>query len=69
MTKRDLANLIIETLDNYDYVGERNEKKLKSRKLESVIGYLNTLVPKDREQFAQWGKGEVQSTPEKCWED
>jgi hypothetical protein len=64
MTKRDLAKKIIETLDNFDFVGASDEKKL-----ESVIGYFYSLVPKDREQFAKWGIPDEQSTPDKCRED
>lgn len=56
MTKKHLAKLIIEmnTDDFEEY-------------LQNIIHLLNTLEPKDRRQFSQWGTPEQQSTEEECW--
>ena len=61
MTKKDLAALIIDAVDNAKFMNEDP--------IESVTAYLSTLEPKDKERFAKWGNSKQQSTMEKCWEE
>lgn len=58
MTKEKLAKLMIETVECY-----QGEEQIKG-----VLDLLNTLTPKDRKKFAQWGLLFEKSTEEDCWD-
>ena len=58
MTKKELAKQILETIE-LEGCGAKS--------IPSIMALLDTLEPKDREQFAKWGFPEQQSTPEQCW--
>lgn len=61
MTKENLAKQIIETVNNYNDVGEPTIA------LEGVMALLDTLEPRDREKFAKLGYPKDQSTEDECW--
>jgi hypothetical protein len=62
MTRKALAQLIYDTVDNGKFTGEK-EKDL----VNYISDILEVLEPKDIEKFANWGNAEQHSTPEKCW--
>lgn len=58
MNKKEFVKMIFETIDN---IWEREEQ------INAITGLLDTLDPKNRDQFALWGQPKQKSTPEKCW--
>lgn len=62
MTKQKLAEKILEHIESCEFLGAG-----KKYKIEGIVNYLDTLEPKDLNQFAQWGYDEEISTPEECW--
>lgn len=62
MTKKHLAELIRQCIDNAEFIGESDDLKV-----EAIISLLDTLEPKHLEQFANWGYPEQKSTPKECW--
>lgn len=50
MTLDELAELIVETCENLDVVGESRANKVRS-----IRGYLELLAPKNPDLFAAWG--------------
>ena len=61
MTKEKLAKIIIETVNNYNEIGEPTIA------LENILVLLDILEPRDRESFAKWGYPHEQSTEDECW--
>lgn len=59
MTKQGLIDLI------YDAV---HHSKDEESAMDEISSYLEVLEPRDKEAFAKWGKGDEQTTPDKCWD-
>ena len=64
MTKQDLVYEIYKTVE---FMTNNKEPELKIRK--SITSLINTLEPKDKEKFAQWGYDKQKSNVENCWKD
>jgi len=63
MTKTHLAKTIVEMVDNFRDAGDTQ-----SEIIEAVESLLDTLEPKDLEQFSKWGQNpDEKSTPAECW--
>lgn len=62
MTKETFAKQLLETVNNMNYVGESDEKKV-----QAIMMLLAPLQPKNRKRFANWGKPEDQSNENECW--
>jgi len=63
MYKKRLAEKIIEIVDNFRFVGD-SEKEV----LEAVNSMLDSLEPKDRDNFCRWGMPEDRKSAEDCWD-
>ena len=69
MTKRDLAKLIIEHIENVRFMKESefSEDNIKKEQIEGIESLLDTLEPKNRDRFSKWGNHNQQSTAGNCW--
>lgn len=72
MTKRDLAEQILQYVENsVELISECDDCLAtfddRNDVLDGIISLIDTLQPRDIEQFAKWGYPEQQSTAETCW--
>jgi inhibitor of KinA sporulation pathway (predicted exonuclease) len=62
MTKKEFAKQVFQLVQN-----SIEEEKSDAEIIDDVEIFLDTLEPRDREQFAKWGSLSVQVEPSKCW--
>jgi hypothetical protein len=62
MTKKEFAKQVFQLVQN-----SIEEEKSEVEIIDDVETFLDTLEPRDREQFAKWGHTAVQVEPSKCW--
>ena len=62
MTKKEFAKLV------FELVQESIDKEKEIDEItEDIEIFLDTLEPRDREQFSRWGHPTVRVEPSKCW--
>jgi len=62
MIKKEFAKQVFQLVQN-----SIEEEKSEVEIIDDVEIFLDTLEPRDREQFAKWGYPSVQVEPSKCW--
>lgn len=63
MNKKRFAMKMIEIVDNTRFVGESDDEAL-----DAIEALLDTLEPKDRDNFSQWGQPDDRTDPKDCWQ-
>jgi len=62
MTKKEFAKQVFQLVKN-----SIEEEKSDDEITDDLEIFLDTLEPRDREQFSKWGYPNVQVEPSKCW--
>ena len=62
MTKKEFAKQVFQLVANSIEEGKSDDEIT-----DDVEIFLDTLEPRDREQFSKWGYPNVQTDASKCW--